>query len=433
MMGRPRVLVIAEAANPEWVSVPLVGWSLSRALLHEVDGHVVTQTRNREAIERAGWREGREYTALDSEPVATPVWKFGEALRRATGLGWTASTALSSIPYYYFEKLVWRRFGEAIRNRLFDIVHRVTPLTPTTPSLLASRCSDAGIPFIWGPLNGGVAWPPEFAGVQRQEGEWLSHLRNAHHLMPGYRSSRSDAAAILVGSRATWDQMKGHQKRCVYIPENAIDPARFGEKPPGRAPIPLRAAFIGRLVPYKGADMLIEAAIPLVKSGALLVDIIGDGPQMGALKRQVAEAGVESGVTLHGWVPHHEMANRLSLSHVLAFPSVREFGGGVVLEAMAMGIVPVVVDYAGPAELVTERTGHRVPLGPRASIVQGFREVLTGLARNPAALDEMGACARQRVSKWFTWEAKANQVLEVYRWVLGERDKPDFGMPFPDC
>jgi hypothetical protein len=50
----------------------------------------------------------------------------------------------------------------------------------------------------------------------------------------------------------------------------------------------------------------------------------------------------------------------------------------------------------------------------------------------PALLPIYAAQARARVLKRFTWEAKAKQVLEVYRWVLGERDKPNFGMPLPD-
>ncbi len=432
MSGHPRVLVLAEAANPEWASVPLEGWSLAKALAGVVDAHVVTQVRNREAIERAGWREGREFTAIDSEAIARPVFRFGEALRRATGLGWTTTTALESIPYYWFERLVWRRFGRELRAGRWDVVHRVTPLSPTIPSTIVGRCRAAGVPFVWGPMNGGVAWPREFTGVRRAEGEWLSYVRGAHRLLPGYGSSRARAAALVAGSRATWDQIERHHDRTVYIPENGVDPARFPEAP-GPRPGPLRVGFVGRLVPYKGADMLVEAAAPHVREGRMVLDIVGDGPQRAALERIVAAAGVAGGVALHGWVPHDQVQALLARCHLLGFPSVREFGGAVVLEAMALGVVPVVVDYAGPGEHVTGSTGFRIPLGSRGEIVERLRRVLGDVAARPAQLAPLAGAARERVRSLYTWDAKARQLLEVYRWVLGEAPKPDFGMPLPDA
>ena len=44
----------------------------------------------------------------------------------------------------------------------------------------------------------------------------------------------------------------------------------------------------------------------------------------------------------------------------------------------------------------------------------------------------MGKLARERVLTHFTWPQKAQQTLEVYRWVRGEGPTPDFGMPFRD-
>lgn len=428
------MLLIAEAANPEWTSVPLVGWSHARALARVCDAHLVTQIRNKDAFVRAGVAEG-EYTAIDSEKVAKRLYAVASLLRGGAGKGWTTTTAMASLSYYYFEKLVWREFGARIRAREFDVVHRITPLSPTTPSLLARKCARAGVAFVLGPLNGGVPWPRGFDSARRREREWLSYARSAYKLLPGYRSTRAHAAAILAGSRDTLAQVPArYRDKCVYLPENAVDPARFSppasRAAPGSPGVPLRVVFLGRLVPYKGADMLLEAAAGLIREGKVVVDLIGDGPEMATLRAITVREKIEHGVEFAGWMSHAELQGRLASAHVLGFPSVREFGGGVVLEAMAVGLVPLVLDYGGPGELVTKGTGLALPIGSRAEIIERFRSALTDLVRDPSALPSMSARCVERVRTLFTWDAKARQVLEVYRWVLGRRgDKPDFGMP----
>jgi glycosyltransferase involved in cell wall biosynthesis len=434
MSSTIRPLLIAEACNPTWVSIPLEGWSHSRAIMEIAGGHLVTQVRNREAILAAGLIEGRDFTAIDSERVAKPVYRLAGLLRGGAGKGWTTSTALSSLVYPYFEKLIWKQFARRLHEGEFNLVHRLTPLSPTTPSPLATLCRRMGIPFLLGPLNGGVPWPKGFDAARRREKEWLSYVRDAYRLVPGYLSTRRDAAAILIGSRDTWRQMpRVFHDKCFYVPENAIDPARFQEMRTRKAQKPIRAVFVGRLVPYKGADMLLEAAGPLVKRGELTVRIIGDGPQMPLLKEMVRRDGIESGVELLGWVKHEELQKRLAESDVFAFPSVREFGGAVVLEAMAVGVTPIVVAYGGPAELVTEKTGFLLPIGSREEIVMAMRKTLSDICERPDMIEARSAAAMARAREYFTWNAKAKSVVEIYKWMLDpSQPRPEFAMPIPD-
>lgn len=426
--ARPKVLVIAEAANPEWASVPLVGWSLAEALREVADVHLVTQLRNRDAILRAGWVEGQDFTAIDSELLMRPLWAVAEKLRMGEGKGWTVLQAISSLGYPYFEHLIWKQFGDAIRRGEYDIVHRVTPLSPTSNSPIAAKCARAGVPFVLGPLNGGVPWPKGFDRERRQEREFLSYVRGLYKLRPGRGRMLKATRAILTGSLHTRSEFPAkYQDRCIHIPENAVNPARFTKRATQGLTGPLRGCFLGRLVPYKGPDMLIEAAIPLLQSGALVLDIVGAGPMEDALRAQAAAAGVADRITFHGWLAHDRVQDVLAGANLLTFPSVREFGGGVVLEAMALGVVPLICDYAGPAELVTDGTGFKLPMGPREEIIAGLRTKLSEITADPAALPAMGAAARARVEQYFTWARKAEQVRTVYDWVLA----PDGPAPTP--
>ena len=265
-----------------------------------------------------------------------------------------------------------------------------------------------------------------FDAERRQEREWLSYLRAGYKMLPGRQAMLRHAAAIIVGSRHTGSEIpRRYRDKSVYIPENAVDPARFNARaaPPGDV---LRACFIGRMVPYKGPDMLLKAALPLLQAGKLHLDMIGDGPILPELKFFATAHEIGDAITFHGWLDHAEVQDVATRSQLLAFPSVREFGGGVVLEAMALGLVPLTVDYAGPGELVTPDAGFKVAIGPRNEIVNRFRAKLTELAEDPSALPEMASNARRRVEKYFTWDGKVDQVLAIYDWLLGQRpDRPD--------
>ncbi|MCG6928343.1 MAG: glycosyltransferase [Acidobacteria bacterium] len=433
-VSRPRVLLIAELCNPRWVSVPLEGWSHSQALRGVADVHLVTRRLNRESILAEGLREGVDFTAVEPGLVKRFSRWLATVLRGGQSVGWTTAAALASLTYYGFERRLWCRLGPKVEAGEFDIVHRLTPVSPSAVSPVARWCRRAGVPFVLGPLNGGLPMPRGFEDVLRGEREWLAPLRKAQVLLPGYRATREHASAILAGSRVAFAEVsERHGPRLVYIPENGVDASRFHRHVEGPVRRPVRVAFAGRHVRLKGIDMLLEAAAPLVRGASLHLDILGRGPETPRLEAMVQEKGLQSGVDLPGWVDHDQLQDRLIRSDVFAFPSVRDFGGGAVVEAMALGLMPIVLDYGGPGELVSPEAGFALPMGSRPEVVERLRSALSRLVDDPSVIRPMGDRARQRALGLFTWEAKAAQVQAVYRWVLGEEAaKPDFGMPLKD-
>ena len=147
--------------------------------------------------------------------------------------------------------------------------------------------------------------------------------------MPGYRSTRRYSAAIIVGSKHTYREMpRWAKEKCVYIPENGVSLDRLEFARDRSACLPLQGAFVGRLVPYKGADMLLEAAADFLRKGQLELHIIGDGPQRPLLEAMVERLGIQSSVRFHGWIPMSKCRTGLELVISWRYPVFASLEGG---------------------------------------------------------------------------------------------------------
>jgi glycosyltransferase involved in cell wall biosynthesis len=418
-------LLIAEACNPTWTSVPLVGYNLARALAErdDLDVTLVSQVRNRAALEADPVASRVHLHFIDNEWVARPLYLFSRLLRGGGGLSWTTDTALAWPSYVAFEREVATRFRRPLREGGFDLIHRVTPLTPTVGSPLAGLTD---VPMLIGPLNGGLPWPKEYPELRRKEKEWLVPLRGLYRKLPYYRSTYRGLSGVIAGSRHTAGEVPSFFRGLrFYLPENGVDPGRFPvastwPEPRGR----FRFLTVGRLVPYKGVDLILEAMNGSEALRACELRVVGDGPERARLEDLTRRYGLEGNVSFAGWVDQQSLAREFASSQVFAFPSLREFGGGVVLEALASGLPAIVVDYGGPGELVTPGCGTLLAMKPRAELVPQLRRAMQELAGDPDRCRALGRAACQRVRDEFTWSAKAARVVEMYRQILARKGRP---------
>ncbi len=344
-----KLLLVAEACNPQWSSVPLVGYNLATALARrpELDVTVVSHIRNQEALTGSELETlARELTFIDSDLIAKPLYTLGRMLRGGGSLGWTTNMAMNWPGYVLFEHKTLRHYREPLQDGGFDLIHRLTPLSPTIGSVLASRVE---VPMLIGPLNGGLPWPKEFPELRGKEREWLVPIRNVYRHLPYYRSMYERLSGVIAGSRHTATEVpSGFDGRRFYLPENGIDPDRF-PMADGWAEPEERFRFItvGRLVPYKGIDLTLEAMSSSDVLRKCELQIVGDGPQRSNLERQVQQARLTDNVQFLGWQSQADVGAKLSAAQCFVFPSLREFGGGVVLEAMASGLPAIIADYGG--------------------------------------------------------------------------------------
>lgn len=146
---------------------------------------------------------------------------------------------------------------------------------------------------------------------------------------------------------------------------------------------------------------------------------LGDGPELPRMEAFIAKNGLQDCVTLEGRKTQTEVAQWMRDCDVFVFPSIRELGAGVVIEAMASGQHLVCVDYGAPGDLTGHGTrGDAVPMAAFDQLADGFRQAMELAVTDRARSGELAAAARAYAVELFPWSVKGKRTNGIYNAIL---------------
>jgi len=418
-----RVLLIVEQCNPDWPSVPLVAYNFFKEISKIVDVTLVTHERNREAFEKHP--EHKKVVYITESAFIKNYHHLIANIAYKGKVIWPLYHTLSYPVYAEFNHKAFEQFKDKILEREYDLVHALTPMMPRYPVKAIKACKH--VPFLLGPVNGGVPFPEGFRETAKKEYASLNFLRAVgRSLIPGYVETYKKADRILAGSTYTLNLLTEMftlpDSKISLFYENGISKDFFVSRKVPQNTSKINLLFVGRLVPYKRADIVIEAISqlkPAIQEKIHLI-IVGDGSEKINLEQKVQAHSLANIVNLVGWVNQQETREYYRNADVFCFPSIREFGGTVVLEAMACGLPCIVVNNGGIGEYVTEETGFKIEPCSREYLTQELKNKIEILVKDEQLRQSMSDKSIERVRE-FEWGQKAKKIIEVYEEVLEEK------------
>jgi glycosyltransferase involved in cell wall biosynthesis len=167
---------------------------------------------------------------------------------------------------------------------------------------------------------------------------------------------------------------------------------------------------VGRLVPYKGFNYLVEAAVDL----DCKVVIVGDGVSRDSLAEQISGLGLQEKVHLVGRADDGQLAAHLAAADALVLPSWNraEAFGIALLEAQASGTPVIATDIGtGTADAMMDgETGLLIPPRDQAALVGA----VNALVSDPERREKMGRAAKDFVREYYSLEAMGKRLRAIY-------------------
>lgn len=240
------------------------------------------------------------------------------------------------------------------------------------------------------------------------------------------------AAATVVATASHLDHARDlgrAGRRTARVIPYGVDERRFRPDLTAPRPAAFPAApgavglFVGRLVSYKGLEVLVRA----VEGTDLRVVVVGGGPLRAAIEREIRVRGVGERVQLAGEVSHERLPAYYAAADYVVLPSTTpaEMFGITLLEGMASGL-PVISTAltTGVGEVnEDEATGLVVPPGDAGAL----RRAMQRLAGDAELRERLGRAARRRVEERFTLDRMIGEHLALCEELVRRKRRLDLG------
>jgi glycosyltransferase involved in cell wall biosynthesis len=422
------LLIVAEYASMAMAGEPRLPVHYYRILRSRgVDVHMLVHERNRNELLTLFPEDADRLHFSADIWLHRLLWSFHRWLPER--LSWfTAGTAMRLLT----QVIQGRIAQQLIRRHRINLVHMPIPVTPREPVAIY----DLGVPVMIGPMNGGMSYPKGWRSKNHLV-SWFMRVgrpvgRGLNRLIPGKRR----AELLLVANARTRSALPvGLAMPVVELAENGVDLRLWtGEARSlsGKAVAVPHFVFMGRLIQWKGVDMLLESFAALIQTQAASLTIIGDGDEMASLTALATslgltwsldggQQGLANQVTFVGWQSQAEAVEIFRRSDVFVLPSVLESGGAVVLEAMAMGLPVIAADWGGPADYIDEHCGMLIATDNRQQLIDDLAVAMLCLAESSELRLRLGMTGRLKVYREYDWERKVDRMVDLYDGLLAEQ------------
>lgn len=308
------------------------------------------------------------------------------------------------------------------------------PIAPTYPFALARRSRQVDVvvchaPFPLADLGIMLFFPRRTALVVHWHAEVIGRPLLWALLSPLIRRTLKRADLIVVADPAMLRNSRllaPHAGKCAVLPFacdadywGQLDAAQSTAVEAIRTRSPRLVVAIGRLVSYKGYEILLQALQQLDAQAV----IIGDGPLRAHLAQVARDLGIDGRVTLLGAQERDQLKQYIHAARVFAFPSVTaaEAFGIVQLEAMAAGrpVVNTALTTAVPNVARDGREALTVPPNDPAALAGAIGRLLD----DPALAQRLGEAGQERVRAEFDLAQFLPHVEALYRQALALRSQ----------
>lgn len=400
-----RVLLIAPTCDGEDVGESWSAYQWASRLAERHETTVLT-------YHKRGHRPAREQLPH----VRVIEWQEPPLLGRAERLN--SMVGLGYIPFF-MQARRWVKAALAAGER-FDVAHQAAPMAMRYPCPVVGL----GIPIVLGPVGGSLTSPPAFVAEQSSD-PWFVRLRGLDRLRvrfdPLLRQTYENAACVLgAGSYVEEHLQDLRLKRFEAMPDVAVVRLAPAVERNPNAGGPVRALFVGRMIRTKGVREAIRA-MGMCRDLDLTLDLVGDGPDRPACEDLAAGLQLGRKVLFHGRLARADIDRFYREADIFVFPSYREPGGHVVMEAMAHSLPVIVCDRGGPGTTTSDACA--IKLGAVAPD-QLARDVAAALRRLTVDADlrrTMGRKAHEHLSRTGLWSHRIDRISDLYEELVAAR------------